>query len=115
MADMSRDDFLAFMIAELSQMKDSASGLETQQSCTIEEVLQKFSYDFPDLEERHVEQLTSYLLSLQHNKPFDVPKKQFMNAKFLENMTYMANAQSYAAYSSLPNLFGACYVSMPLR
>ena len=97
-------------------MKSSESGLEeAPQPCSTEEVLQKFSFDFPLLEESQVEQLTAYLLSLKHNAPFELPKKQFLNAKFMENVTYMTSAQSYATYRSLSSMFGACYVSLPLR
>lgn len=108
--DITRDDFLAFMIAELSGMKAS-SGLDSKQPFTTEEILEKFSFDFPLLEESQVCQLKMFLLSV---KDAEIPKKQFLDAKFVENVSYLSSSPSYASFACLPAFFGACYVSVPL-
>ena len=112
MAEMSRDDFLACMIAELSIMKES-TGLDAPRSCTLEEVLQKLLYDFPMVDEGQIEQITEYLLTLKQENKFELPKKQFINDKFIENISYLSRSLSYSNFTSLPKLCGAFYVSLP--
>ena len=110
MSEMSRDDFISLMISELSTREDSEN---RAQSLSLQEVMKKFSFDFPLLEESHVHLLAEHIASLCEENSSRLPLNQFLTEKFVENVEYCSSADSYVNVPSVPNLCGALYVVFP--
>ena len=108
--DMSRDDFLKMMISELELMKDSDGQLHKEQEDTIDDIIRKLQFDFPNLEDAHLSKLNQFIISLkspQSQTPF------YLSERFLENMTYISSSPSYSASLQVPGLCESLFVSLP--
>jgi hypothetical protein len=107
---MSRDAFLQLMISELESMKDSDGELHREKEETVDDVLAKLQFDFPVLEDRHLSQLTEFIVSLkspQSHIPFH------LSERFLDNITYISTSPSYGESTRVSSLCESVYITLP--
>ena len=101
--DLSRDDFIAFMIAELSrqQTQDAEAFLRPRQYSTGE-LFRKLCFDFPDVTNEDLERLSTGLkeifeserftaqILMESSDPDDLIQIFTLDYKFIENLIFIS-------------------------
>ncbi len=131
---MTREDFLSLMITQLELMKNeeekqlqslssssfslspsaSLSLTLSSSSSTLQEIFQKFQYDFPLLSDEQILTLSNFLF-LFGTVDYEDDEMNFqLTERFLENISYLRSASSYSNHQNCNLLYEGIYLFLPL-
>jgi hypothetical protein len=105
MSQLTRDDFISLMIAELEGFSD----LTVVPQLTAIDIFRKMEYDYPTISDEQILILTDSIISITNDIPFE---SFWISDKFLENLDYISTNPTYSQFQYVNYLCGSIYFAI---